>query len=366
MEDINRLSTISEEDPLAGIIIGPGFVGSEPWSATDPEVKECFEKLRPDVWPVMPPANQLNSQTRVALDAFNFNRLDEVRATPEYETTRATSDSLVYAAIRKWEKGVVERMVDTDIKAGIRLPEDKEKAVEECLRLYGGFGSSSVVIGQMLNDGLPEGDLLYDSLQPASSILAKLAVLEALGICNEDTLKGTVAFGGKDEYFNGVEESDKFFSLTEEGQKKQLADLLEEAEDMVKEARAYRKKKAEAAANEKLFGGDTEEVVKRIKAYVESLRRDGYSLEASFVEFSGGREAIELVRGNIEDLRQTFHDLAYPSGLSIFDSIAERHGADVEAAVVTCAQVTRTGEVLKLDSKLATVYIKSGSSKDKL
>lgn len=349
----------SLSNPLAGVSVYPELIAIEPWSTPDPEVRAYFEGSRPDVWPILPPRDQLNPQAREALAVFD--KADELRADPGYEATLATSRLLIEEAVKDWKRGVARKVVDTEVKLG-RIPsEDVENTVEEYAELC--RVSSSVISDQILNDTLPKDDPLYEFLQSGSSVLARIAVLEALSL-NEENIKGSIVFGSKDTYNRKVRESKRFFDLTEEGQEEQLEQMLDNAKDAIRVRRADRKKQEKAAADERIFGGDIKGVIQQLEAYAESLQQDGYTLATS-ASVAQYREKIELIKGTLAELRQAFPDLCYPSGLSVLDYLSEKYGADsTDAAVLVGAYMTKMNKPYTIGADLATVYLKPDLSED--
>ena len=349
----------SLSNPLAGVSVYPELIAIEPWSTPDPEVREYFEEIRPDAWPVLPPRDQLNPQAREALAVFD--KADELRADPGYEATRATSRLLAGAAVEDWKRQLAKKLVDKEVKSGKISPENAESTIKE----YTGLCrvSDSVISDEVLNDRLPEDSPLYEFLQPGSSALVRIAILEALNL-NEENIKGSVVFGSKDTYNRRVRESERFFDATEEEQKGQLERLLKKSKQRQADEEKRKKEAARVAATEKMFGDNVEGAVRQIEACVESLQQDGYIL-SSAVNLEHNRENAELVKGSLAELRQGFSDLCYPSGLNVLDYLSETYGADSPAAVLVGAHVLGTGKVSALGSDLATVYRKSDSSEDR-
>ena len=136
-----------------------------------------------------------------------------MRADPGYEATRATSRLLAGAAVEDWKRQLAKKLVDKEVKSGKISPENAESTIKE----YTGLCrvSDSVISDEVLNDRLPEDSPLYEFLQPGSSALARIAILEALNL-NEENIKGSVVFGSKDIYNRRVRESERFFDATEE------------------------------------------------------------------------------------------------------------------------------------------------------
>lgn len=111
-----------------------------------------------------------------------------------------------------------------------------------------------------------------------------------------------------------------------------------------------------------MFGDDLEGATRRIERDVESLQQDGYTLACLSAKLIHSREEIELITGNLGELRQAFPDLCYLSGLNVFDYLAEECSADTKMAVLVGAQVMGSGKVHTLGTNLATIYKKSDSS----
>ena len=354
----------SLSNPLAGVSVYPELIAIEPWSTPDPEVRAYFEASRPDVYPILPPRDQLNPQAREALAVFD--KADELRADPGYEATRATSRLLAGAAVEDWKRQLAKKLVDKKVKSGKISPEDAESTVEK----YTGLCRvpDSVISDEVLNDRLPEDSPLYEFLQPGSSALARIAILEALGL-NEENIKGSVVFGSKGIYNRRVRESERFFDATEEEQEGQLERLLEKSKRAIKEKQADEKRHKEEAARvaaiERIFGGDIKGIIQQIEAHAESLRQDDYELASSSAELAHNRKKVELVKGSLAQLRQDFPDLCYPSGLNVLDYLSETHGADSTAAVLVGAQVAGIGRALAISPSLATIYLKSDSLEDR-
>lgn len=349
----------SLSNPLAGVRVYPELIAIEPWSTPDPEVRAYFEESRPDVWPILPPRDQLNPQAREALAIFD--EADELRADPGYEATRATSRLLAGAAVEDWKRQLAKKLVDKEVKSGKISPENAESTIKE----YTGLCrvSDSVISDEVLNDRLPEDSPLYEFLQPGSSALARIAILEALNL-NEENIKGSIVFGGKDTYNRKVRESNRFFDLTEEEQEEQLEQMLDNAKYAIRVRRADRKKQEKAAADERMFRGDIKGAIQQLEAYAESLQQDGYTLATS-ASFAQSREKTELIKGTIAELHQAFPDLCYPSGLNVLDYLSEKYEADsTEAAILVGAHMTRMNKPYAIGADLATVYLKSDSPED--
>jgi len=357
----------SLSNPLAGVRVYPELIAIEPWSTPDPEVRAYFEASRPDVYPILPPRDQLNPQAREALAVFD--KADELRAEPGYEATRATScllaGTVVESAVIHAKRCLVKKLVDEWVESGRISSEETENKIEEYIGLC--RVSSSDISNQVLHDCLPEGSPLFEFLQPGSSVLGRIAILEALGL-NEENIKGSVAFGSRDIYNEKVRESNRFFDLAEEGQEEKLEQLLDNAKDTIKVRRAEEERRKEEAARvadiERIFGGDIKEIIHQIEAHAESLRQDDYKLASSSAKLAHNRKKIELAKGSLAQLRQDFPDLCYPSGLNVLDYLSETHGADSTAAVLVGAQVAGIGRALAISPSLATIYLKSDSPED--
>lgn len=299
-----------------------------------------------------------------------FDKADELRADPGYEATRATScllaGTVVESAVIHAKRCLVKKLVDEWVESGRIYSEETENKIEEYIGLC--RVSSSDISNQVLHDCLPEGSPLFEFLQPGSSVLGRIAILEALGL-NEENIKGSVVFGSKDIYNRRVRESERFFDATEEEQEGQLERLLEKSKRAIKEKQADEKRHKEEAARvaaiERIFGGDIKGIIQQIEAHAESLRQDDYKLASSSAELAHNRKKVELVKGSLAQLRQDFPDLCYPSGLNVLDYLSETHGADSTAAVLVGAQVAGIGRALAISPSLATIYLKSDSLEDR-
>ena len=282
-------------------------------------------------------------------------------AEPGYEATRTTSRLLAGAAVEDWKRQLAKKLVDKEVKSGKISPEDAESTVEK----YTGLCRvpDSVISNEVLNDRLPEDSPLYEFLQPGSSALARIAILEALNL-NEENIKGSIVFGSKDTYNRKVRESNRFFDLTEEEQEEQLEQMLDNAKDTIRVRRADRKRREKAAADEKMFGNNAKGAVERLETWAESLQQDGHVL-ATTASVAQPREKIELIKGTITELRQAFPDLCYPSGLNVLDYLSEKYEADsTEAAILVGAHMTRMNKPYAIGADLAAVYLKSDSPED--
>ena len=111
-----------------------------------------------------------------------------------------------------------------------------------------------------------------------------------------------------------------------------------------------------------MFGDDLKGATRRIERDAESLQQDGYTLLCLSAKLTHSREKAGPVAGSLEELRQAFPDLCYPSGLNALDYLAEKYSADTKMAVLVGAQVMGTGKVCDLGTNLATIYKKSDSS----
>lgn len=218
---------------------------------------------------------------------------------------------------------------------------------------------------QVSNNDLDEDSLFREYLQPGASNLGRLAILECLGF-SEASVRGAISCGSIDDYESKKSKSEEFFALTDEEREEKLKKLLKQSEYAIRQQRADREKREQEAALEaaykKMFGDDLEEATRRIKRDVESLQQDGYTLACLSAKLIHSREEIELITGNLGELRQAFPDLCYPSGLNVFDYLAEECSADTKMAVLVGAQVMVSGKVHTLGINLATIYKKSDSS----
>lgn len=317
----------------------------EPWSTADPETREVFEGYRPDVWPTLPPKEQLNPQAKEALNVFD--KADKLRASPAYKIVQATSRSLVEGAVDDSIRQFVKETVNEDVESGRMFLERSDHV--------------DIVGARVLQNKLPEDSPLYEFLQPGSSDIGRLCILEALGF-NEENIRGCVVFGSKDEYNWEVRESEKFFDLTEEEQEKQLRELLNCAKKGIARKRAEAKRREAAAAYKEMFGGDESAAVEWFEGHAESLQQGGYTM-AAMVDASANLvhkgEDIQLVKGSLAELRQVFPGLCYLSGLNVLDYLSKKHTDSTDAAVLVGAHVLGTGKVYKLGSSLAMIYIKT-------
>ncbi len=340
----------------------PLICAPEPWSTADPETREVFEEYRPDVWPTLPPKEQLNPQAREALNVFD--KADKLRADPAYETVQVTSRLLVKGAVDDSIRQLVEEIVNENIESGRVSPEDVKRETEEytewCNRSHRS-DHVDIVGTRVLQNKLPEDSPLSEFLKPGSSDLSRLCILEALGF-NEENIRGCVVFGSKDQYNWEVRESEKFFDLPEEEQEKQLRELLNCAKKGIARKQAEAERREAAAAYKEMFGDDESAAVEWFESHAESLQQGGYTLAAttdSSVNLVRKREDIQLVKGNLTELRQVFPGLCYPSGLNVLDYLSEKHTDSTDAAVLVGAHVFGAGKVYKIGSSLATIYIKT-------
>lgn len=340
----------------------PLICAPEPWSTADPETGEAFEEYRPDVWPTLPPKEQLNPQAREALNVFD--KADKLRASPTYEIVQATSRLLVKEAVYDSIRQFVEEIVNENVESGRVSPEEAEREIEEYTELCNRSHRSNhvdIVGTRVLQNKLPRNSPLSDFLQPGSSDIGRLCILEALGF-NEENIRGCVVFGSKDEYNWEVRESEKFFDLPEEEQEKQLRELLNCAKKGIARKRAEAERREAAAAYKEMFGGDESAAVEWFESHAESLQQGGYTM-AAMVDASADLvhkvEDIQLVKGSLTELRQVFPGLCYPSGLNALDYLSEKHTDSTDTAVLVGAHVLGTGKVYKLGSSLATIYIKT-------
>ncbi len=290
-----------------------------------------------------------------------FSKADELRADPAYKTVQVTSRLLVNEAVDDDVRQLVEKIVSEDVESGRVSPEEVEGAIKAYTELCNRSHRSNHVdtVGTIvLQNKLPEDSPLYQFLQPGSSDIGRLCILEALGF-NEKNIRGCITFGSKRSYEWRVQESEEFFNSAEEEQERQLNKLLSGAKNTIARERAERKRREEVAYYEKKFGDSIQRAVEWFKANAESLRQDGYIM-AHLSKFPQSKEEVQLIKGSLSELRQIFPDLCYPSGLNILDYLSEQHSADsTKAAVLVGAHVTGTGEVYKLGLDLATIYIKS-------
>ena len=244
----------SLSNPLAGVSVYPELIAIEPWSTPDPEVRAYFEGSRPDVWPVLPPRDQLNPQAREALAVFD--KADELRADPGYEEALKLADLRVKAAIETRRQQAAEERVNKEIRQGKIFPEDRESKIDYYAKRFGWV--SYEIEDQALLGGLPEDSPLYEPLQPGSSALGRLTILESLGF-NEENVKGSIAFKGMDNYnmksHGEVLGSERFFSKTDDEREMWLAQLLYNAKYVIATRRSDREKRDEAADNMVVLGG---------------------------------------------------------------------------------------------------------------
>ena len=367
----------SLSNPLAGVRVYPELIAIEPWSTPDPEVRAYFEASRPDVYPILPPRDQLNPQAREALAVFD--KADELRAEPGYETALKLADLQVKAAIGARRQQVAVERVKKEIKQGKIFSEDKVSKTAYYAEQSGWVRHE--IEDQALLGGLPEGSPLYRSLQPGSSALGRLTILERLGF-NEKNIKGSIALQGLNNYnmksYGKVLGSERFFGMPDDDDRELwLARILYDAKHVITKRRQARERKRKrdiiderkrkiAAADAKMFEDNIEGAVRQIEARAESLQQDGYML-SSTANLEPSREKVELVKGSLAELRQVFPDLHHPGVLNVLDDLVENFGADAadKIAVLVGAHVLETGKVCALGSDLATVYRKSDSPEDR-
>lgn len=292
-----------------------------------------------------------------------------MRADPGYETALKLADFQVKAAIGARRQQVAVERVKKGIKQGKIFPEDKVSKTAYYAEQSGWVRHE--IEDQALLGGLPEGSPLYRSLQPGSSALGRLTILERLGF-NEENIKGSIALQGLNNYnmksYGKVLGSERFFDMPDDDDRELwLARILYDAKHVItKRRQARERKRKKAAADAKMFEDNIEGAVRQIEARAESLQQDGYML-SSTANLEPSREKIELVKGSIAELRQVFPDLHHPGVLNVLDDLVENFGADAadKIAVLVGAHVLETGKVCALGSDLATVYRKSDSLEDR-
>ena len=356
-----RSNSPSISASLDGIKATNTKVNYWPYLVSDQEVVKYFNERRPDTWPIIPPEEELNPQQREALAVFD--NADNLRKDPSYETVITTSHLLVEAETRRRSKQIATRAADEGVRSGIISEENRDHLIDRYARVT--EESIPALRDQVLDDELDEDSLLCEYLRPGASSLGRLAVLECLGL-NEENVRGAISCGSMDAYEWRERASKKFFDLTDEEREEKLKKLLRQSERAIEQRRADRKKREQEAAleaaNKKMFGDDLEEATRRIERGVESLQQDGYTLACLSAKLIHSREEAELITGNLGELRQSFPDLCYPSGLNVLDYLAEKYSADTKMAVLVGAQVMGTGKVYALGPDLATIYKKSDSS----
>lgn len=244
----------SLSNPLAGVSVYPELIAIEPWSTPDPEVRAYFEGSRPDAWPILPPRDQLSPHAQEALAVFD--KADELRADPGYEEALKLADLWVKAAIETRRQQVAVERVNKEIRQGKIFPEDKVSKTAYYAEQSGWVRHE--IEDQALLGGLPEDSPLYEPLQPGSSALGRLTILESLGF-NEENVKGSIAFEGMDNYnmksHREVLGSERFFSKTDDEREMWLAQLLYNAKYVIATRRSDREKRDEAADNMVVLGG---------------------------------------------------------------------------------------------------------------
>lgn len=346
---------------LDGIKAADIKVNYGPDLPSDQEVVEYFNERRPDTWPIIPPEEELNPQQREALAVFG--NADNLREDPGYKIITATFRLLVESEAERRSRQKTTQVVDKCIKSGMTAKENRDRLIDRYAKVT--EGTILTLRRQVLDDELDEDSLFREYLQPGASSLGRLAILECLGF-SEASVRGAISCGSIDDYESKKSKSEEFFALTDEEREEKLKKLLKRSEYAIRQQRADREKREQEAALEaaykKMFGDDLEEATRRIKRDVESLQQDGYTLACLSAKLIHSREEIELTTGNLGELRQAFPDLCYPSGLNVFDYLAEECSADTKMAVLVGAQVMGSGKVHTLGTNLATIYKKSDSS----
>ena len=346
---------------LDGIKAADIKVNYGPDLPSDPDVVEYFNERRPDTWPIIPPEEELNPQQREALAVFD--NADNLREDPSYKIITTTSRMLVEAEARRLSRQKTTQVVDKYIKSGMIAKENRDRLIDRYAKVT--EGTILTLRRQVLDDELDEDSLFREYLQPGASNLGRLAILECLGF-SEASVRGAISCGSIDDYESKKSKSEEFFALTDEEREEKLKKLLRQSERAIEQRRADRKKREQEAAleavNKKMFGDDLEGATRRIERDAESLRQDGYALLDLSAKLTCIREKVELTKGSLAELRQAFPDLCYPSGLNVFDYLAEGCSADTKMAVLVGAQVMGTGKVHALGTNLATIYKKSDSS----
>ena len=356
-----RFNSPSIPTSLGGIKAADIKVNYGPDLPSDQEVVEYFNKRRPDTWPIIPPEEELNPQQREALAVFD--NAGNLREDPGYKIITATFRLLVESEAERRSRQKTTQVVDKCIKSGMTAKENRDRLIDRYAKVT--EGTILTLRRQVLDDELDEDSLFREYLQPGASNLGRLAILECLGF-SEASVRGAISCGSIDDYESKKSKSEEFFALTDKEREEKLEKLLKQSERVIKQRRADRKKREQEAALEaaykKMFGDDLEEATRRIKRDVESLQQDGYTLACLSAKLIHSREEIELITGNLGELRQAFPDLCYPSGLNVFDYLAEECSADTKMAVLVGAQVMGSGKVHTLGTNLATIYKKSDSS----
>ena len=346
---------------LDGIKAADIKVNYGPDLPSDQEVVEYFNERRPDTWPIIPPEEELNPQQREALAVFG--NADNLREDPGYKIITATFRLLVESEAERRSRQKTTQVVDKCIKSGMTAKENRDRLIDRYAKVT--EGTILTLRRQVLDDELDEDSLFREYLQPGASNLGRLAILECLGF-SKASVRGAISCGSIDDYESKKSKSEEFFALTDEEREEKLKKLLKRSEYAIRQQRADREKREQEAALEaaykKMFGDDLEEATRRIERDVESLQQDGYTLACLSAKLIHSREEIELITGNLGELRQAFLDLCYPSGLNVFDYLAEECSADTKMAVLVGAQVMGSGKVHTLGTNLATIYKKSDSS----
>lgn len=346
---------------LDGIKAADIKVNYGPDLPSDPDVVEYFNERRPDTWSIIPPEEELNPQQREALAVFD--NADNLREDPSYKIITTTSRMLVESEARRLSRQKTTQVVDKGIKSGIIAKEDRDRIIDRYAEPT--EGTILTLRRQVSNNDLDEDSLFREYLQPGASNLGRLAILECLGF-SEASVRGAISCGSIDDYESKKSKSEEFFALTDEEREEKLKKLLKQSESAIRQRRADKEKREQEAAleavNKKMFGDDLEEATRRIERDVESLQQDGYAFLCLSAKLTHSREKAELTTGNLGELRQSFPDLCYPSGLNALDYLAEKYSADTKMAVLVGAQVMGTGKVRALGPDLATIYKKSDSS----
>lgn len=346
---------------LDGIKAADIKVNYGPDLPSDQEVVEYFNERRPDTWPIIPPEEELNPQQREALAVFG--NADNLREDPGYKIITATFRLLVESEAERRSRQKTTQVVDKCIKSGMTAKENRDRLIDRYAKVT--EGTILTLRRQVLDDELDEDSLFREYLQPGASNLGRLAILECLGF-SKASVRGAISCGSIDDYESKKSKSEEFFALTDEEREEKLKKLLKRSEYAIRQQRADREKREQEAALEaaykKMFGDDLEEATRRIERDVESLQQDGYAFLCLSAKLTHSREKAELITGNLGELRQAFPDLCYPSGLNVFDYLAEECSADTKMAVLVGAQVMGSGKVHTLGTNLATIYKKSDSS----
>lgn len=346
---------------LDGIKTADIKVNYGPDLPSDQEVVEYFNERRPDTWLIIPPEEELNPQQREALAVFG--NADNLREDPGYKIITATFRLLVESEAERRSRQKTTQVVDKCIKSGMTAKENRDRLIDRYAKVT--EGTILTLRRQVLDDELDEDSLFREYLQPGASNLGRLAILECLGF-SKASVRGAISCGSIDDYESKKSKSEEFFALTDEEREEKLKKLLKRSEYAIRQQRADREKREQEAAleavNKKMFGDDLEEATRRIERDVESLRQDGYTLLSSAASLMHSREKAGPVAGSLGELRQAFPDLCYPSGLNVFDYLAEECSADTKMAVLVGAQVMGSGKVYALGTNLATIYKKSDSS----